>query len=201
LVQAVGLFGKTSGVVEADPPLPLDGGGRDECFGGDGLQILFKTVVADPIPLAGVMKVIHVDQDITFVAGGAFLEPKIQTAGGVVTFWSGHSLASLFNLITTRQRMQAKAADDLTLTDGLVRVRGWEWAFGRVGSILEQSRPSIWPSAYSGRTEHLLSSYLPPIRGCSETKDISSVFESSPSNLNVPVLGQMDCKNIKGGVE
>jgi hypothetical protein len=57
------------------------------------------------------MKVIHIDQDITLVAGGAFFEPKVQTPGSAVTFWGGHRLASLFNLITTRQRTQAGAAD------------------------------------------------------------------------------------------
>jgi hypothetical protein len=85
-VQAVGLFGKALGVIEADAPLTLDVSYRDKGSGSDDLQILFKTIVANPVALEGVMEMVHINQRITLIAGGPFFEPKVQTVGSAVTF-------------------------------------------------------------------------------------------------------------------
>jgi hypothetical protein len=63
------LLGKALGLVPADPSLTLDERHWNKCPGRNGFQIIFKAIMANPVTVAGVVKMIHGDEDITVVTG------------------------------------------------------------------------------------------------------------------------------------
>lgn len=84
--QAIRLLGKAFFIAQTGPAFALNHCGGAIRVRHNGLQILFKTIVANAIVFEGVVKVVHVDQNATLIAPRPLLKPKIQTAGRPITF-------------------------------------------------------------------------------------------------------------------